>query len=297
MLRGLYTAASGLVTQQRKHDAITNNIGNMNTPGFKQRQTVGRSFPEMLISMVRDQSGGQPGPSSIGKLHFGVMAEENIPVFQQGDLEETGNPFDFAILSDIQMPGVQFDAGGKAITATGERIYQPQAFFTVMAPDGGERYTRNGKFTLDPGGRLVTAEGFPVMNEQGQPVSLVTADEAGQPASIQVFPNGQVVNTVTGEQLAALRITRVDNPHLLVPEGYGMYRAFEGTGIGVRPIDPNNPEDRITVRQGHVERSNVDPTQAMVDMMSAVRAYEANQKVIQAYDRSLEKAVNEIGRV
>jgi flagellar basal-body rod protein FlgF len=296
MLRGLYTAASGLVTQQRKHDTITNNIANMNTPGFKHHQAVSRSFPEMLMSMVREQS-GQPTAKSIGKLHFGVMPEENVSVFQQGDLQQTGNPFDFALVSDIQVEGVQFDAGGKAITENGERIYQPQAFFTVLNANGEERFTRNGKFTVNQDGQLVTAEGYQVLNNEGQPILLIDPNNQNRPINVQVTPNGIVVDTETELPLTTLRITRVENPHLLLKEGYGMYRAMDGVDNDIRPIDPNNLADRISVKQGFVERSNVDPTQAMVDMMSAVRAYEANQKVVQAYDRSLEKAVNDVGRV
>jgi flagellar basal-body rod protein FlgF len=296
MLRGLYTAASGLVTQQRKHDTITNNIANMNTPGFKQHQAVSRSFPEMLMSMVREQS-GQTGAKSIGRLHFGVMPEENVAVFQQGDLQDTGNPFDFALVSDIQVEGVQFDAGGKALTENGERIDQPQAFFTVITPEGEERYTRNGKFTVNQAGELVTAEGYQVLNDQGQPILLIDPNDQNRPMNVQVTPNGQVIDADTRVPITTFRITRVENPHLLLREGYGLYRAAEGVDNEIRPIDPANLADRISIKQGYVERSNVDPTQAMVDMMSAVRAYEANQKVVQAYDRSLEKAVNEVGRV
>jgi len=296
MLRGLYSAASGMITQQRKHDTITNNIANLNTPGFKGVQTVSRSFPEMLMSIVREQS-DMPEPRQVGWLHFGVLPEENIPVFQQGDLQETRNPFDFALVSDLQVPGVMFDAGGKAITEDGQRIYQPQAFFTVLTADGEPRYTRNGKFTIGQDGRLITGEGYTVAGADGQPILLVDPDDGNRPLNIKVSADGQVLDAETDQPLANLLITRVEFPQLLVREGQGLYRVGDGVDAGVRPIDPLDPNDRIAIKQGYYERSNIDPTQSVVDMMSALRAYEANQKVVQTYDRSLEKAVNEVGRV
>jgi len=90
-----------------------------------------------------------------------------------------------------------------------------------------------------------------------------------------------------------LRIMRVDNPHLMIRQGDGRF-AYAGEANGIRQINAN---DRVEVRQGFLERSNVDAAQASIDLMAAFRAYEANQKVIQAYDRTLDKAVNEIGRV
>jgi flagellar basal body rod protein FlgG len=74
MLRGLYTAAAGMISEQRRHDTITNNIANINSPGFKQGSSLSRSFPEMLISRIR---GGQDGAANakIGRLNTGVFAE------------------------------------------------------------------------------------------------------------------------------------------------------------------------------------------------------------------------------
>ena len=130
MLRGLYTATAGMLSQQRRHDAITNNIANLNTPGFKQSQAVTRSFPEMLIRLLKEQPGGG-STVEWGRLHSGVLAEEAIAIHIQGDLRETGNPLDFAIVSDIQVEGLVFN-NGKTITPEGERVFQPQAFFTVL---------------------------------------------------------------------------------------------------------------------------------------------------------------------
>lgn len=298
MLRGLYTATAGMLSQQRKHDTITNNIANLNTPGFKQSRAVSRSFPEMLIALME----GRPGQETVsfGRLNTGVLAEEALTINVQGEIRETGNPFDFAIVSDIQVDGLQFDSG-KTITADGERVFQPQAFFTVANEAGEPRYTRNGKFSVDAEGRLVTAEGYPVLGENGQPIVLI--DPATQVPIVNITVNrfGQLLDSVNGQALVddagnpiRLLLTRVDNPMRMIPEGTGLYRLDPEDAALAAPV---TAADNVEVRQGFVEASNVDPTQSMVDMMTASRMYEANQKVIQAYDKSLEKAVNEVGRV
>src|SRR5690606_3187947 len=129
MLRGLYTATAGLITQQRRHDNATNNIANMNTPGFKAGTIATRSFPEVLIKTIRDQD--KPGSPTVGSLNLGVLAEEVMPLFRQGDLFQTNYATDLALVSNIQVPGLQFDDAGRAIDANGDTVYQPQAFFTV----------------------------------------------------------------------------------------------------------------------------------------------------------------------
>ncbi|MEK8131712.1 flagellar hook-basal body protein [Paenibacillus filicis] len=299
MLRGLYTAASGLIAQQRKHDIVTNNISNINTPGFKGGNGINRSFPEMLISRVR---GGQdePGGTSIGRIHTGVMAEENVSLHAQGDIQETNNPFDFALISNIQVPGAQFDSSGKYVDENGQRVIQPQAFFTVINAAGEQRYSLNGKFAVDAEGQLHDADGHQVIGRDGQPIVLV---EPGTTTPITnfritrsgVFTNvdGQPINNLNGQAMT-MSITRVEDPNSLVREGNGLYRLADPDQGGFRLIDA---QDQVEVRQGYVERSNVDAGQSMVDLMSALRAYEANQKMVQFYDKSMEKAVNEVGRV
>lgn len=295
MLRGLYTAAGGMITQQRRHDTITNNIANLNTPGYKAQEAVARSFPEMLIQLVNGGDGVKS--QSIGYLNTGVMVEEVLPVFSQGDLMETGSPSDFALISDIRVfeeingeeVAISFDPSGRGETSTGEIIYQPQAFFTVLDDQGEQQYTRNGQFYVGADGLLRTTDGMRVAGVDGNPIELDRSID-----QIRMAPNGLLLDPETGEPLdgdVQLLISQVDEPFNLVREGNGYFRLVEGEAVQVE-----NPED-IEVRQGYIERSNVDPTESMVNLMSALRIYEANQKVIQYYDRSLDKAVNEVGKV
>jgi flagellar basal-body rod protein FlgF len=299
MLRGLYTAASGMIAEQRRHDTITNNISNMNSPGFKQGNALSRSFPEMLIERIR---GGQNSPvaAPIGKLNTGVFAEESIAIHAQGDLQETQNPYDFALVSNIQVPGVTFGATGKSLGPDGNWVFQPQALFTVQNAAGEQRYSLNGKFTADSTGRLVNTDGNLVLGRDGQPITL-TDPTTGLPIrNIKVTDKGQILDDAGRPLLNAARqpinllISRAENPNLLLREGNSLYKINPGDEATVTPIAAT---DQVEVRQGYIERSNVDAAQSMVDMKSALRAYEANQKIIQYYDKSMDKTVNEVGRV
>ncbi|MDR6553635.1 flagellar hook-basal body protein [Paenibacillus qinlingensis] len=297
MLRGLYTAAAGMISEQRRHDTVTNNIANLNSPGFKQGNALSRSFPEMLISTIRGGQGASPAP--LGKMSLGVFSEESISVHTQGDLQETRNPYDFALVSNIQLPGVTFDATGKYVNEDGERTFQPQALFTVLNGNGEQRYSLNGKFTVDTAGQLINANGEQVLGRDGQP--LVLLDGTGQPiVNFKVTAKGEFMDSDGRPILDAagapvgLMLSRAENPNLLLREGNGLLRINPGDEATITQVALG---DQVEVRQGYIERSNVDSAQSMVDMMAALRAYEANQKVIQSYDKSMDKAANEVGRV
>ncbi|MFD0957883.1 flagellar hook-basal body protein [Paenibacillus chungangensis] len=287
MLRGLHTAASGMIAQQRRHDTVTNNISNIHTPGYKQNNAVTRSFPEMLLAIT----GVEPTERrEIGRWTSSVFAEESLSIHVQGDLLQTNLSSDFALISNIDVDGQAFDASGKAIADNGDVIFQPQAFFTVQDENGEIRYTRGGKFTVTGDGILMSGDGSSVLGVDGQPIQLPPGIGLDQLVMTdnQRFLNGE------GEDIGVqLLITRINNPNDLIREGNGNFR-FAGNDADTAPIAP---DERVEVRQGYIERSNVDPTQAAVDLMSAMRAYEANQKVIQFYDQSLQKTANEIGRI
>lgn len=298
MIRGLYTAAAGMIAQQRRHDVVTNNIANLNTPGYKEHRAVSRAFPEMLIHLVNGEA--KPFSRRIGSINSGVMVEEILPIFTQGDLQETGNPADAALISNLRVfemvngeqVEIVFDQNGRGVNAAGETVYQPQAFFTVWNQNDEVRFTRNGSFYVDADGLLRTTDGFRVLGRDGQPIEL------GIPLNqVKIAPNGALLDAETGEPLdgePALLISRIEDPFSLVREGNGTFRLENPEDAqNVQPADPAE----IEIAQGFVERSNVNAVQAAVELMSAMRIYEANQKIVQFYDQTLDKAVNEIGRV
>ncbi|MCF6093250.1 flagellar hook-basal body protein [Microaerobacter geothermalis] len=284
MIRGLYTAASGMIALQRRQEVLTNNIANVNTPGFKADNSVMRSFPEMLIQRIRDN---QTVPLSnrtltvgqaalLGRMNTGVYLQETIPQFTQGDLLNTGNELDFAIYDDA-LP-VDPDTGVK-----------PKVFFAVQDREGNIRYTRNGRFTIDGAGQLVTSEGNLVLDELNQPILIGDQPfKVGDDGLVTINPDGD-----NPQVPVMLNLVMVNNPYSLVKEGNGLYR-WEGQQA-LQPLAQGQLP--VQIKQGFIEGSNVDATKSMAEMIETVRAFEANQKVIQAYDRSLEKAVNEIGRV
>ncbi|MFC7678591.1 flagellar hook-basal body protein [Paenibacillus sp. GCM10028914] len=291
MLRGLYNAAAGMVTQERRHDTVTQNLVNVNTTGYKQTDSVQRAFPEVLVSMI---GGGAENPSrTIGKLNTGVFAEESLSLYKQGALRETGLATDFAIVSELGLTvngeDVPFDASGKYINENGDITYRPEAFFTVQDENGEVRYTRNGQFHVSESGNVLTSTGYQVLDDNNAPIVLT-----GQAGDLTVNEQGQILSGAGNGAGVTLGITVVDKPYQLVREGNGVFRLDATDGNSARVLAAG---DNAIVRQGYIEASNVDPSQSMVELTAALRAYETNQKVVQFYDKSLDKAVNEIGRV
>lgn len=154
-----------------------------------------------------------------------------------------------------------------------EFALKSEGYFVINTPQG-ERYTRNGSFQLDTEGRLVTSDGYPVMGLSGEitlPHSAISIDERG-------------TISADGKRVDALRIVDFNEPPL--KEGASLFQ-------GEDPADVLNPQ----ILQGMVEESNAAALEEMVNMISLMRAYESNQKLIQTQDSTLEKAVNEVARV
>lgn len=260
MIRGLYTAASGMIAQQRRQDMLTNNLANANTPGYKADQASLRTFPRMLIANL-----SRAYETSSNELATGVYLQETIPNFLQGNIVETGSNMDVALI-DGTLP-------------------ENSTIMFAVQTENGIRYTRNGNFTVDNEGRLVTRQGMPVLDVNGNQIML-------QSENFQILTDGTIFEN--NVQVAQLNVVLLDNPNQLVKEGNGLFRyegaAAPGTAVG-------NPNVTYQVQQGFLERSNVDLQRTMTEMLSAYRTFEANQKVLQTYDQSLDKAVNQVGRI
>ncbi|MNJ45018.1 Flagellar basal-body rod protein FlgG [compost metagenome] len=219
-----------------------------------------------------------------------------MPSYMQGDLRETGRDSDFALISNLQLDDpatgepISFDASGKYVNEDGEIIYRPGAFFSVMDSSGNVRYTRDGSFYVNPEGELRTNQGHQVLDTEGNAIILTPDQPIG---SLKVDSQGNLL--INGEPIdIQMGIAVVTRPQALIREGNGVYLVQDEEAAGIRALEE---DEQVQVQQGYVEGSNVNTAQSMVDLMAAQRAYESNQKVIQYYDRNLEKAVNEIGRV
>jgi flagellar basal-body rod protein FlgF len=274
MFRGVYTATSGMTASGRKQELLTNNLANAETPGYKSDDTALRAFPELLMKQM---NGRASNPTSLGSIHGGVYAQESIPSFLQGDLRETGNETDLALIDT-------------AVPINNETQRPRTLVFAVQADNGDIRYTRNGQFTVNNEGFLTTSNGEYVLNENLERISV-------NPDAFQVTGNGQILEDRNGA-LQSLWIGYTEEPEKFVKEGTGLLR-WEGDEETAPVTIANLPEgaNNAFVRQGFIEQSNVDVTKTMTEMMSTYRLFEANQKVLQAYDRSLEKTVNDIGKL
>ncbi|MGN8646386.1 flagellar hook-basal body protein [Gracilibacillus sp. HCP3S3_G5_1] len=273
MLRGFYTATNGMLAQQRRQEVLSNNMTNAQTPGYKQDQTTLRAFPELLIRRMenRDIPNSQgttvPTMTEIGAINTGVYVQETIPDFIQGSIRETGVSTDLALIQG-QTP----DEGGSV-------------FFTVQNGEGEIRYTKNGNFTVDGEGNLTTNNGFYVLDNEGNPINTDNL-------SFTVTPEG-MIQLDEGE--VPLGIAYSANPNDLVKNGQDLFELEED---GAALVDARGVAGlQFSIQQNYLENSNVDAAQTMTDMMQAYRSFEANQKIIQQYDRSLDRAVNEIARL
>jgi len=260
MIRALYTAVSGMITQEAKQDVISNNLSNAETTGYKSDNLAVKKFDDVLIQNYDKISDGKNVPTVIGSLSFGSQLDGTNTSFTQGDLQETDKPTDFAVSG----PG----------------------FFTVSRPDqlGNSQnyYTRDGNFHVDNQGYLVTNDGDNVMG-----TNLVTKKlEPIKVNNSSISCDSKNNLSLDGKPTYKLEMADFDNYQNLKKIGDNLYS-------GATP----NKNQNIAVIQNNLERSNVNVTNEMINMMTVMRSYESNQKVIAAVDETLDKAVNELGVV
>ena len=256
--------------QQRRLDAISNNLANVDTTSYKRDVTVSKNFPELLLRRMDDDGvyknpfGSADVAPIIGKIGLGVEVNELFTDFQQGSFKPTGSSSDFAL--------------------------EGRGFFAVETPHG-ERYTRNGNFTVGVEGFLMTKEGFPVLGENGRIFlqdSLYTVNKNGE---VYVRP---ISNTDADPVLLdRLRLVSFENDRYIQKHGSSLYKESPVSG----PAIPAEGPDRPLVTQGFVEASNVNVVNEMVQMIEVNRAYEANQKTIQAEDTMMSKLWNDVVRI
>ncbi len=179
------------------------------------------------------------------------------------------------------MDGVYTDYSQGMLEHTGRGLdvaLEGDGFFVVETATG-EAYTRNGAFSISPAGLLVTSNGDPVQTDGG---TLALTGSV-----VEISMNGLI--TVDGEQLASLRVVDFPDAAELERQGSTLWRA----PADIVPEEVSTPQ----VRQGYLEKANVDVLREMVDMIDSFRAFENSQRLIQIQDESLGKAVNEVGRL
>jgi len=257
-MRALSIAATGMLAQQTNVEVIANNLANMNTTGFKQQRA---EFADLLYqnimtpgSQTSDQGTYAPGGIQLGA---GVKTAATYRVTTQGDLQNSGNPYDVAV--------------------------KGQGYFRIQMADGTDAFTRAGNFSLSPQGQIVTQDGALV-----QPGIAIPANTV----SVQINAQGQVNATVAGQStpqtVGQLELNVFPNEAGLNAVGENLLLQTNASGAPQAGV-PGSP-GYGTVQQGFLETSNVNSVDEITALITAQRAYEMNSKVISAADQMLQQS-------
>ncbi|MBP3263157.1 flagellar hook-basal body protein [Pseudobutyrivibrio sp.] len=267
MVKGLYTAYTGMVNEQRRMDVMTNNLANSATTGYKKEAMVAQAFDERLAIKIKDTSALHNMPESIGYISLGAKVGETYTNWDQGAFQITDKDSDVAI-------------AGRGFFAIA---------FTNKAGETSIKYTRDGAFTVDSEGFLRTSDGDYVLNQDAALNSTL-----GEDSYVQIDPSlpysiakdGTI--SQNGEEVDTIGLVDVADYDYINKYGENLYDLIDGGQI---------IESEGYMEQGMLEASNVNVVDEMVSMIQIARAYEAGQKMIQTEDATLDKTVNNVGSV
>ncbi len=266
MVKGLYTAYTGMMEEMRRMDVMTNNLANADTTGYKKEGTVNQSFDAQLALKIKDTSEIMAA-RRLGDVSLGVKVGETYRDYGQGSFSVTDNPYDVAL-------------DGEGFFAIEFRSKNGQTSI---------KYTRDGSFTVDRNGYLMTKDGDYVLNANGARTTT-----GGAANYIRIDPNQEARietdGTIYQNNQPVGQIGLVDFADYNYLEKYGenLYDVVPGAQLAA---------SNAKIEQGCLEMSNVNIVSEMVDMITITRAYEANQKIVTAIDETLDKSVNTVGQV
>jgi len=257
MFKALFTSASGMKCQQTQIDAIANNLANVNTNGFKASQL---NFQDLLydhqIMPGTEATEGYQVPTGL-EIGSGVRIVSSAKVFKQGDLEQTGRELDLSI--------------------------QGRGFFRVQLADGTIAYTRDGALGLDGQRRIVTPDGRPLADNVTIPANA---------SAISISTDGKVYVSIGGsaeeQQVGSISLAVFANPAGLKSVGDNLF--LETVASGAPTVSTPGQDGVGLIRQGYLERSNVDVVAELVRLITAQRAYEINTKAINITDKMLQQS-------
>ncbi len=257
MIRGLYTAASGMMLQMARQDVVANNLANVCTSGYKKETVIAGEFPEMLLNCLGENRENdnkiakKPGVT-IGRIGTGACIAGITTDFSTGSFKKTDIPTDLA-------------------------IGNPGGYFVVETPQG-EAFTRNGEFKINYDGLLTTNQGYPVLDYYDDYIYI--------DGEFSVNSTGSVI--VEGEELTRLKVVNFENLHNLKKTGDSLFVSNNEEHFIL-----DNPE----ILQGYLEESNVNAVKEMVTLINVARSYESLQKIVQAEDETIKVAVDEVGNI
>ncbi len=259
-MRALQTAATGMAAQELNVQVISNNIANVRTTGYKKQRAAFQDLIYEHVRRVGAQASTQGTILPVGvDLGGGVKTVGTPRLMTQGTLSATGNDLDLAV--------------------------RGEGFFKIQLPDSTYAYTRDGSFTTDNQGRIVTAQGNPV-----QPTITIPTNAT----SITINAQGQVSVTLPGSTtpsvLGQIGLTRFLNKAGLQPVGDNMFTETPASGP---PQDGTANVDGLgDIQQSNLEQANVEVVSEISDLIAAQRAYEMNAKVVSAADQMMQSAAN-----
>lgn len=252
MVKGLYTAYTGMVNSQHRLDVVSNNLANAATTGYKKEGCTTRSFDEVMGVKIKDMTVGHMN-QPIGNMSLGAKIGETYRNWEQGSFIPTDNTYDFAL--------------------SGKGFFEIS--FTNKFGETSTMYTRDGSFQMNSEGYLVTKDGDFVLGENG-PIQLpVTIDKLSVEPTGEIYADGVYVDTFA--------MTDFEDYDYLEMYGENLFVAVDGA---------TTMEPEATVNQGYLEGANVNVVSEMVEMITIAREYESGQKVINAMDSMLGRMVN-----
>lgn len=267
MVRSLWTAATGMISQQTNVDTIANNLANVNTTGYKSEVAEFKSLLYQTMQTKTTTANGENKPVS-AQVGLGVRNSAITSVFKQGSMLASESDTAFAIQGD--------------------------GFFAVRGEDGQTYYTRNGNFlfTTATGNQmmLATTDGLPVLNTAGNPIILPTTYMASR---LGVNAQGELTYPDANNNPQTIGITiglfQFTNPSGLEKIDSTLYAVSPASGVAINEATNNNVE-KSKVLQGYLEGSSVQVADEMVNLIVAQRAYEMNSKAITTTDEMLQQA-------
>ncbi len=277
MIRGIYTAASGMLLGLRQQDVTAANISNASTVGYKAEQSAQTAFGGVLARRTKDSGVPVPVPGrqerTIGRVGTGTYIATVRTDLGQGAERETGLAFDLM----LRGPG----------------------FFAVQTTDG-TRYTRDGHFDRSDTNQLVTPDGSAVLDIQDQPIFVDTervrikSDGSIYRLEPEETQNEDGTTSVILKEIFVARLKVVDIDAAEISRaGESRFKTVEGATVTPVDFDASGG----SVLQGALEEANVNMGQTATKMFSLSRTFESSQRVFTLINESLERAVRDVGRV
>lgn len=255
IIRGLETAAQGMQALIDQNDSTASNVANVNTTGYKKQRLV---FKDIYETNIIQKSQSTDDLRNIGDLSVGSQVQKLTYDFSQGVLDKTDNTFDLAIEGD--------------------------GFFKVQANDGTTSYTRNGSFTMDSQGYMVTKDGEYVLDEKNAKMKIRTNDVVMHSLKdIIINEDGQIelVNENNRITMQKIGIYDFQNKEDMTYLG----------GSKFRPTNINTNRElkaqKFKIEQGSLEQSNANVVNEMIKTISTSRNYESLSKIVKTNGDSL----------